>query len=47
MIELTCKKCNEEKVTCDEGVVSVTCSLCCMADVITQMADSEDIIGVA
>tara|TARA_B100000287_G_C19989731_1_gene526016 strand:- start:212 stop:358 length:147 start_codon:yes stop_codon:yes gene_type:complete len=48
MIELTCKKDGcDEVVNCDEGVVAVTCSLCCMADVITQMADSEDIIGVA
>ena len=48
MVELTCKKngCNEV-VTCDKGIVAVTCSLCCMADVITHMADSEDIIGIS
>ena len=32
MIELTCKKC-DDVVACDEGVVSVTCPLCCMIDV--------------
>ena len=33
MIELTCKKCKETKIECDEGVVSVTCSKCVMIDV--------------
>ena len=32
MIELTCKKCDDVTMTCDEGVVSVTCPLCCMID---------------
>ena len=33
MNELTCKKCNDVTITCDEGVVSVTCSKCVMIDV--------------
>ena len=33
MIELTCKKCDETKIECDEGVVSVTCSKCVMLDI--------------
>jgi len=33
MIELTCKKCDETTMMCDEGVVSVTCSMCVMIDV--------------
>ena len=30
MIELTCKKCEDVTILCDEGVVSVTCSKCVM-----------------
>ena len=37
MIELTCKKCDDVTMTCDEGVVSVTCGLCSMADVRNEM----------
>ena len=33
MIELTCKKCDDTTVMCDEGVTAVTCSLCSMIDV--------------
>ena len=33
MIELTCKKCDEATIMCDEDVTSVTCSLCVMIDV--------------
>ena len=33
MIELTCKKCEDVTILCDEGVVSVTCSKCVMIDV--------------
>ena len=33
MNELTCKKCNETTIMCDEGVVAVTCSMCVMIDV--------------
>lgn len=33
MIELTCKKCDDVTILCDEGVVSVTCSKCVMIDV--------------
>ena len=33
MIELTCKICDDVTIACDEGVVSVTCGLCSMADV--------------
>ena len=33
MIELTCKKCDDVTIACDEGVVSVTCSMCVMIDV--------------
>ena len=32
MIELTCKKCDDVTIACDEGVVSVTCGLCSMVD---------------
>ncbi len=33
MIELTCKKCDDVTIMCDEGVSAVTCSLCVMIDV--------------
>jgi len=33
MIELTCKKCDDVTIECDEGVVSVTCSKCVMSDI--------------
>ena len=33
MIELTCKKCDDVTITCDEGVTAVTCSMCSMIDV--------------
>ena len=33
MNELTCKKCNETTIMCDEGVTAVTCSMCVMIDV--------------
>ena len=33
MNKLTCKKCNDVTILCDEGVVSVTCSVCVMLDV--------------
>ena len=33
MIELTCKKCDDTTIMCDEGVTAVTCSLCSMIDV--------------
>jgi hypothetical protein len=33
MNELTCKKCDDVTIMCDEGVVSVTCSKCVMIDV--------------
>ena len=33
MNELTCKKCNDVTILCDEGVVSVTCSNCVMSNV--------------
>ena len=32
MVELTCKKCDDVTIACDEGVVSVTCGLCSMID---------------
>ena len=32
MIELTCKKCDDVTIACDEDVVSVTCGLCSMVD---------------
>ena len=43
---LNCKKC-DMAVVCDDEATSVTCSLCCMADVITATCDSEDIIGIS
>ena len=33
MIELTCKKCDDTTIMCDEGVTAVTCSMCSMIDV--------------
>ena len=33
MIELTCKKCDDTTIMCDEGVTAVTCSMCVMIDV--------------
>ena len=33
MIELTCKKCDDTTIMCDEDVTSVTCSMCVMIDV--------------
>ena len=33
MNELTCKKCNETTVMCDDDVTAVTCSKCVMIDV--------------
>ena len=33
MNELTCKKCNDVTIMCDEGVTAVTCSKCVMIDV--------------
>ena len=45
MIELTCKKCDDTKVSCDEDVVSVTCGICSMTDLIDKL-DSE-IVGIA
>ena len=32
MIDLTCKKCDDVTIACDEGVVSVTCGKCVMID---------------
>ena len=32
MIDLTCKKCDDVTIACDEGTASVTCSLCSMID---------------
>ena len=45
MIELTCKKCDDTKVSCDEDVVAVTCGICSMTDLIDKL-DSE-IVGIA
>ncbi len=33
MIELTCKKCDETTIMCDDDVTAVTCSKCVMIDV--------------
>ena len=33
MVELTCKKCDDTTIMCDEGVTAVTCSMCSMIDV--------------
>ena len=33
MNNLTCKICDDVTIACDEGVVSVTCGLCSMADI--------------
>ena len=42
MINLTCKKCDDVTIACDEDVVSVTCSMCSMIDI-----DGYDVVGVA
>jgi len=39
MIELTCKICDDVTMECDEGVVSVTCSMCSMADVRNELLE--------
>ena len=45
MIELKCKKCNDDAIKCDEDVVAVTCGICSMTDLIDKL-DSE-IVGIA
>ena len=45
MIELKCKKCNDETIKCDEGVVSVTCGTCSMADLIDHLYN--EMVGIA
>ena len=40
MIELTCKVCDDVTMTCDEGIVSVTCSGC-VNDAINDMNYAE------
>ena len=50
MKELMCKKCNggdhnNTPIKCDEGVVSVTCGTCSMADLIN--AIENQLMGVA
>tara|TARA_R100000152_G_C6638255_1_gene83708 strand:- start:436 stop:582 length:147 start_codon:yes stop_codon:yes gene_type:complete len=48
MIELTCKKCDDTTVMCDEGTTAVTCSLCSMIDVATLMSECDtNEIGIA
>jgi len=42
MVELTCKKCDDVTIACDEDVVSVTCGLCSMIDL-----KVEDLLEVA
>ena len=45
MIELTCKKCDDTKVSCDEDVVAVTCGTCSMKDLIDHLYD--EMVGIA
>ena len=45
MIELKCKKCNDETVKCDENVVAVTCGTCSMVDLLQHCENQ--ISGVA
>tara|TARA_Y100001973_G_scaffold39273_1_gene58988 strand:+ start:518 stop:664 length:147 start_codon:yes stop_codon:yes gene_type:complete len=48
MIELTCKKCDDVKIMCDEGTSAVTCSLCSMIDVTTLLSECDtNEIGIA
>ena len=48
MIELTCKKCDDTTIMCDEGVTAVTCSLCSMIDVVSLLDEcNTNEIGVA
>ena len=39
MIDLTCKKCDDVTITCDEGTTAVTCSMCCMIDVNVELSE--------
>ena len=45
MIELKCKKCNDETVKCDENVVAVTCGTCSMVDLIDHLYN--EMVGIA
>ena len=48
MNELTCKKCDDTTVMCDEGVTAVTCSMCSMIDVVSLLSECDsNEIGVA
>ena len=37
MNDLTCKKCDDVTIACDDDVVSVTCSYCSMLDVVNEL----------
>jgi len=39
MVALTCKKCDDVTIMCDEDVVSVTCSMCCMIDLNVELLE--------
>jgi len=39
MINLTCKKCDDVTIACDEDVVSVTCSMCSMIDIDVELLE--------
>ena len=45
MIELTCKKCDDVTIKCDEDVVAVTCGICSMTDLIEKLGS--EIVGIA
>ena len=45
MIELTCKKCDDVTIKCDEDVVAVTCGTCSMTDLIDKL--DNEIVGIA
>ena len=45
MIELKCKKCNDETIKCDDDVVAVTCGTCSMTDLIDHLYN--EMVGIA
>ena len=44
MVALTCKKCDDVTIMCDEDVVSVTCSMCCMIDLNVELLEVAQIM---
>ena len=48
MNELTCKKCDETTIMCDDDVTAVICSICSMIDVVNLLKDMDThVVGEA